>query len=92
MRYFGALSQGNASVIWRANHSAVGFWVTAIHLSWASDGSRLEPTVARRIWVGQKAEEDWTGSQRSKPSDKARATVMELDHDYLGEPIGTLPN
>src|SRR5258708_15575002 len=25
MRYFGALSHGNASVIWRANHSAVGF-------------------------------------------------------------------
>src|SRR5271169_6223123 len=24
-RYFGASSQGNASVIWRANHSAVGF-------------------------------------------------------------------
>src|SRR5437660_547195 len=24
MRYFGALSQGNASVIWRASHSAVG--------------------------------------------------------------------
>src|SRR5213078_1067608 len=24
IRYFGALSQGNASVIWRASHSAVG--------------------------------------------------------------------
>src|SRR2546430_7123940 len=31
MRYFGALSHGNASVIWRASHSAVGFRVTAIH-------------------------------------------------------------
>src|SRR5262249_38577453 len=30
-RYFGALSQGNASVIWRANHSAVGLRVTANH-------------------------------------------------------------
>ena len=29
MRYFGALSQGNASVICRASHSAVGFRVTA---------------------------------------------------------------
>ena len=28
MRYLGAVSQGNASVIWRASHSAVGFWVT----------------------------------------------------------------
>jgi hypothetical protein len=33
MRYFGALSHGNASVIWRASHSAVGFRVTAIHNS-----------------------------------------------------------
>src|SRR5207249_2143418 len=31
MRYFGALSQGNASVIWRASHSAVGLRVTANH-------------------------------------------------------------
>jgi len=31
MRYFGALSHGNASVIWRASHSAVGLWVTANH-------------------------------------------------------------
>ena len=31
IRYFGALSHGNASVIWRASHSAVGFRVTAIH-------------------------------------------------------------
>src|SRR5262249_13262892 len=30
-RYFGAVSQGNASVIWRANHSAVGLRVTANH-------------------------------------------------------------
>jgi hypothetical protein len=30
-RYFGAVSHGNASVIWRANHSAVGWWVTANH-------------------------------------------------------------
>src|SRR5450759_975914 len=29
--YAGALSQGNASVIWRANHSAVGCRVTANH-------------------------------------------------------------
>src|SRR2546427_8458843 len=29
MRYFGAVSHGNASVIWRANHSAVGLRVTA---------------------------------------------------------------
>ena len=29
--YVGALSQGNASVIWRANHSAVGCRVTANH-------------------------------------------------------------
>ena len=33
MRYFGALSQGNASVICRASHSAVGFRVTAVHSS-----------------------------------------------------------
>ena len=33
MRYFGARSHGNASVIWRASHSAVGFRVTAIHNS-----------------------------------------------------------
>jgi hypothetical protein len=33
MRYLGAVSQGNASVIWRASHSAVGFWVTANHNS-----------------------------------------------------------
>ena len=33
MRYFGALSQGNASVICRASHSAVGFRVTAVHNS-----------------------------------------------------------
>ncbi len=31
--YVGALSQGNASVIWRANYSAVGCWVTANHNS-----------------------------------------------------------
>src|SRR5205814_1656169 len=31
MRYLGAFSHGNASVIWRASHSAVGFRVTAIH-------------------------------------------------------------
>jgi hypothetical protein len=31
MRYFGAVSHGNASVIWRANHSAVGLRVTANH-------------------------------------------------------------
>src|SRR5450756_1621286 len=31
--YPGALSQGNASVIWRANHSAVGCRVTANHNS-----------------------------------------------------------
>jgi hypothetical protein len=31
MRYFGAVSHGNASVIWRANHSAVGVRVTANH-------------------------------------------------------------
>src|SRR5207253_2256344 len=30
MRYFGARSHGNASLIWRASHSAVGFRVTAI--------------------------------------------------------------
>src|SRR5271169_1588782 len=29
-RYFGASSQGNASIIWRATHSAVGFAVTLI--------------------------------------------------------------
>src|SRR6266849_9583208 len=33
IRYFGALSHGNASVIWHASHSAVGFIVTAIHNS-----------------------------------------------------------
>jgi hypothetical protein len=33
MRYFGALSHGNASVIWCANHSAVGFRVTENHNS-----------------------------------------------------------
>ena len=33
LRYFGALSQGNASVICRASHSAVGFRVTAVHSS-----------------------------------------------------------
>ncbi len=33
MRYSGPLSQGNASVICRANHSAVGFPVTAVHTS-----------------------------------------------------------
>jgi len=33
MRYLGAVSQGKASVIWRASHSAVGFWVTANHNS-----------------------------------------------------------
>jgi hypothetical protein len=33
MRYLGAVSRGNASVIWRASHSAVGFWVTANHNS-----------------------------------------------------------
>jgi hypothetical protein len=33
MRYLGAVSHGNASVIWRASHSAVGFWVTANHNS-----------------------------------------------------------
>ena len=31
MRCFGAVSHGNASVIWRANHSAVGLRVTANH-------------------------------------------------------------
>ena len=31
MRYFGALSHGNASAIWRASHSAVGLRVTANH-------------------------------------------------------------
>ena len=31
--YLGAVSQGNASVIWRASHAAVGFWVTANHNS-----------------------------------------------------------
>src|SRR5467141_1167766 len=31
MRYFGAVSHGKASVIWRANHSAVGLRVTANH-------------------------------------------------------------
>jgi hypothetical protein len=31
MRYFGALSHGNASVIWCADHSAVGFRVTSTH-------------------------------------------------------------
>src|SRR6266481_5035502 len=30
-RYFGAVSHGNASVIWRATHSAVGLRVTANH-------------------------------------------------------------
>src|SRR5437763_6460322 len=30
-RYFGAVSHGNASVIWRANHSAVELPVTANH-------------------------------------------------------------
>src|SRR5260221_11142948 len=40
MRYFGALSQGNASVIWRANHSAVGLRGTANHNN------------ARRLWPG----------------------------------------
>ena len=33
MRYLGALSHGNASVIWRASQSAVGFCVTANHSS-----------------------------------------------------------
>ena len=33
MRYVGAVSRGNTSVIWRANHSAVGFSVTANHNS-----------------------------------------------------------
>ncbi len=32
-RYLGAVSQGNASMIWRASHSAVGFSVTANHNS-----------------------------------------------------------
>ena len=31
IRYFGVLSHGNASVIWRASHSAVGLRVTANH-------------------------------------------------------------
>ena len=31
MRCFGAVSHGNASVIWRANHSVVGLRVTANH-------------------------------------------------------------
>jgi hypothetical protein len=38
IRYLGAVSQGNASVIWRASHSAVGFWITA------------NPNSCRRRW------------------------------------------
>ena len=30
MRYFGALFHGNASVIWRANHSAIGLRAIAL--------------------------------------------------------------
>jgi len=33
MRYLGAVSHENASLIWRASHSAVGFWATTNHNS-----------------------------------------------------------
>jgi hypothetical protein len=49
MRYFGAVSQGNASVIWRANHWAVGLRVTANH----SNCRRLWPRT-RKTQLG-----DW---------------------------------
>ena len=46
MRYSGALCQGNASVICRANHSAVGLRVTAVHTShrrwWPKIRKRME--------------------------------------------------
>src|SRR5229473_8195722 len=45
MRYFGALSHGNASVIWRANHSAVGFRVTANHNNRAVRGREREMRI-----------------------------------------------
>src|SRR6266566_9856314 len=45
MRYFGVLSHGNASVICRASHSAVGLRVTANH----SNCRRSSPRTRNRI-------------------------------------------
>ena len=53
MRYFGPLSHGNASVIWRASQSAVGFWVTANHSS------------CRRRWPRKKCVELLKGNRRN---------------------------
>jgi hypothetical protein len=70
--YVGARSQGNASVIWRANHSAVGCRITAVRTRWL--------VVAVVLAVGQSAsvavqaqffwnwnQQDQSNRQRSRP-------------------------
>src|SRR5262249_28138136 len=48
MRYLGAVSQGNDSVIWRASHSAVGCSVTANPNSFRRRWPRTRHTKSRR--------------------------------------------
>ncbi len=63
MRYFGALSQGNASVICRANHSAIGLRVTATTTTIAGDGREQET----RIVAERQSSEPQTDQSRQSP-------------------------
>jgi hypothetical protein len=48
MRYPGTDSQGKASVIWRAIHSAVGLFVTPIQTSSPNDDETIEQAEGKR--------------------------------------------
>jgi hypothetical protein len=53
MRYFGALSQGNASVIWRASHSAVGLRITANQPCLTGDSDRVHLSMCGDVMVSE---------------------------------------
>src|SRR5439155_2107640 len=63
MRYFGALSQGNASVICHANHSAVGLRVAETTTTTAGDGREQE----MRVVVERQLSEPQTDQSTQSP-------------------------
>ena len=97
MRYFGALSQGNASVICRASHSAVGFRVTAAHSSRRRrDGLRSDNGYGvknARTATIQPDEEGTAGPVQMHPPWRALLQDIELmpkDQDFSFEPPARL--
>src|ERR1035441_9438657 len=72
--YPGTLSQGNASVIWRANHSPVGCRVTANQAM----GIRDRPTSSRSPWQNGHVER-LIGSIRRECTDN----LIVLNEDHL---------